>query len=71
MAGTWDADQMLRVGLVSALFCQSMWQPVLYSDRMIFVLSFLLTGALIAESKIPNDPSFNQASSTHGSNSIC
>jgi len=71
ISGTWDANQMLRSGLVSALFCQSMWQPFLYSDRMIFVLSFLLTGALIAESEIPNNSSSNQASSTHGSNPIC
>jgi len=59
MAGTWDVDQILRAGLVSALCCQSMWQPFLYSDRMMFVLSFLLTGALIAESKIPNNPSLS------------
>jgi len=71
IAGTWDANQMLRAGLVSALFCQSMWQPFLYSDRMIFVLSFLLTGALIAESEIPNNSSSSQASSPHGSNPIC
>jgi len=71
MAGTWDVDQMLRAGLVSAILCQSMWQPFLYSDRMIFVLSFLLTGSLIAESENLNNSSSNWASSTNGSNPIC
>jgi len=49
----WNADQLLRFGLVSAIICQAMLQPFIYSDQSMFVLTFLLTGVIIAESRLP------------------
>lgn len=45
----WDIHDSLRFGLFAALICQSLWQPLLYSDRFLFTVSFLLTGAVVAE----------------------
>jgi len=51
--GAWNADQLLRFGLVSAIICQAMLQPFIYSDQSMFVVTFLLTGVIIAESRLP------------------
>ena len=48
---TWDPGQMLRFGLVAAMISQAMWQPFLYSDQLMFMLTFLLTGVMLAESR--------------------
>jgi len=47
--GRWGVSDAFAFGLVAVLVMQSMFQPFLYSDRSMFVMSFLLTGALLAE----------------------
>lgn len=50
----WDMGQSIRFGLIIAVICQSMFQPLLYSDQMLFTASFLLTGVLMAEFTLSN-----------------
>jgi len=47
--GRWGVGDAFAFGLVAVLVTQSMFQPFLYSDRSMFMMSFLLTGALLAE----------------------
>jgi len=45
----WAISDALMFGLVAFVVTQAMFQPFLYSDRSMFVASFLLTGAMLAE----------------------
>jgi len=45
----WTISDALVFGFASVIVMQAMFQPFLYSDRAMFVGSFLLTGAILAE----------------------
>lgn len=48
---SWVISDSLVFGSVAVVVIQAMMQPFLYSDRSMFAISFLLTGALLAESR--------------------
>ena len=48
-AELWNISDAMAFGFVAVVVIQAMFQPFLYSDRSMFVASFLLTGALLAE----------------------
>lgn len=49
----WSISDALAFGSAAVVVTQAMFQPFLYSDRSMFVASFLLTGALLAELNAP------------------
>jgi hypothetical protein len=46
---SWNAGLALRWAILSAILTQAIFQPFLYSDRLLFCCSFLFAGALLAE----------------------
>ena len=47
--GWWSAGLALRWSVLSCIVTQALFQPFLYSDRLLFCLTFLFTGAVLAE----------------------
>ena len=47
--GWWSAGLALRWSVLSCIMTQALFQPFLYSDRLLFCLTFLFTGAVLAE----------------------
>jgi hypothetical protein len=47
--GSWSPGLALRWSVLSCILTQALFQPFLYSDRLLFCLTFLFTGAVVAE----------------------
>ena len=45
----WSPGLALRWSVLSCILTQALFQPFLYSDRLLFCLSFVFTGALLAD----------------------
>ena len=53
--GTWSPALALRWGVLSCILTQSLFQPFLYSDRLLFCLTFVFTGSVVAEFAVDPD----------------
>lgn len=58
---SWTISDSLVFGSVAVVVIQAMLQPFLYSDRSMFVISFLLTGALLAEPSLRRSADANHS----------